>query len=151
VLEQLDGFYRGHSRAVAALADMVTRRLGMSAEERRDVHYGGLLHDIGKVMVPIEGLRSSRKSTPEEMDTLRKHPPFGMEIRKPIMLWRDVLPIVHAHHERWDGKGYPLGLADEQIPLGARVIAVADAFDAMTRVTPHRSPKTVDQALNELD
>ena len=150
-VEQLDIWYRGHSRAVAVFADMITRGLGMPDDERRDVHYGALLHDIGKVMVPSDVLRSSRKSTPEEMETLRKHSIFGMEILKPILLWSDILPIVHSHHEWWDGRGYPLGLSGEQIPLGARVIAVADAFDAMTRLTPHRSPKTTDQALNELE
>jgi putative nucleotidyltransferase with HDIG domain len=151
VLEQLDVWYRGHSRAVAALADMVTRRLGMPDDQRRDVHYGALLHDIGKVMVAGDVLRSPRRSTPEEMEAVRKHSTLGMEILKPILLWREVLPMVHAHHEWWDGRGYPLGLAGEQIPLGARVIAVADAFDAMTRTTPHRSPKTAEQALNELE
>jgi putative nucleotidyltransferase with HDIG domain len=151
VLEQLDVFYRGHSRATAALADMVTRRLGMTAEERRDVHYGALLHDIGKVMVPAELLRASRKSTSEEMAELRRHPAYGMEILKPIMLWEPLLPIVHLHHEWWDGRGYPVGLAGEQIPLGARVVSVAEAFDVMTRRTPHRQPRTPEGALAELE
>jgi putative nucleotidyltransferase with HDIG domain len=151
VLEQLDVYYRGHSRATAALADMVTRRLGMTPEERRNVHYAALLHDIGKVMVPGDVLRASRKSTAEDMEEIRKHPAYGMEILKPIMLWEPVLPIVHMHHEWWDGRGYPTGMAGEQIPLGARVVSVAEAFDAMTRRTPHRDPRTPEEALAELE
>ena len=151
VLEQLDVWYRGHSRATAALADMITRRLGMTPDERRDVHYAALLHDIGKVMVPGDVLRADHKSTPGEMEQLRKHPAYGMEILKPIMIWEPILPIVHLHHEWWDGRGYPLGLGGEQIPIGARVVAVAEAFDAMTRRTPHRNPRTPDEALAELE
>ena len=151
VLEQLDVFYRGHSRATAALADMVSRRLGMTPDERRNVHYAALLHDIGKVMVPADVLRAARKSTAEDMEELRKHPTYGLEILKPIMLWEPILPIVHGHHEWWDGKGYPNGISGEQIPLGARVVSVAEAFDAMTRRTPHRDPRTPDEALVELE
>lgn len=151
VLEQVDVHYRGHSRAVATLADMVTRRLGMAAEDRRAVHYAALLHDIGKVMVPSEVLKSSEPASAEDFEQLRQHAGMGMEILKPITMWAGLLPIVHSHHEWWDGKGYPLGLAGEQIPLGARVVAVADAFDAMTRKTPYSRPRTVPDAIAELE
>jgi putative nucleotidyltransferase with HDIG domain len=151
VLEQLEVWYRGHSRATAALADMVTRRLGMTADERRAVHYGALLHDIGKVIVPGEVLRAPRQCTPDEMELIRKHAAYGMEILKPIMIWEPLLPVVHLHHEWWDGTGYPIGLAGERIPLGARVVSVAAAFDAMTRRTPHRDPRLPEEALAELE
>jgi putative nucleotidyltransferase with HDIG domain len=151
VLEQLDVYYRGHSRAVASLADMITRRLGLPAEERRSVHYAALLHDIGKVMVPGELLRSAERSNPDEVEALRRHATYGMEILKPITMWAGILPIIHSHHEWWNGQGYPMGLSGEQIPLGARVVAVADAFDAMTRATPHHRHRTADEALAELE
>lgn len=151
VLEQVDVHYRGHSRAVATLADMVTRRLGMAPEDRRDVHYAALLHDIGKVMVPSEVLRAAEPASAEDFERLRQHAGLGMEILKPITMWAGILPIVHSHHEWFDGKGYPLGLAGDQIPLGARVVAVADAFDAMTRKTPYSTPRTVPEAIAELE
>jgi putative nucleotidyltransferase with HDIG domain len=151
VLEQVDVFYPGHSRGVAALADMVTRRLGLPPEERRAIHFGALLHDIGKLMLPSELLRSASRGNPAEMKALRQHATFGLEILKPITEWADLLPVVHSHHERWDGTGYPQGHAGEHIPLGARVVAVADAFDAMTRATPHGARRTVDEALAELE
>ncbi len=150
VLEQVDVLYPGHSRGVAALADMVTRRLGLPEDERRSIHFGALLHDIGKVMLPLELLRSANRDD-AEMKALQQHPTFGLEILKPISEWADLLPVVHSHHERWDGTGYPYGHAGEQIPLGARVVAVADAFDAMTRATPHGARRTPDEGLAELE
>ena len=150
VLEQVDVFYPGHSRGVAALSDMVTRRLGLEAEERRSIHFGALLHDIGKLMLPADLLRSADR-TPAEMKVLQQHATLGLEILKPITEWADILPVVHSHHERWDGTGYPFGQSGEQIPLGARVVAVADAFDAMTRATPHGARRTPEDALAELE
>lgn len=150
-LEAMDVFYPGHSRGVAALADMVTRRLGMSDAERRSVHYASLLHDIGKMMIDPEVLRQKGPITAEARKAMEEHPALGMQLLKPITLWEDVLPIIHSHHERWDGGGYPMGQKGEEIPLGARVIAIADAFDAMTRVTPHGKHRSADEALVELE
>jgi len=149
-LERMDIFYPGHSRAVAALADMVTRRIGMSDEERGHVHFAALLHDIGKLMVDPAVLKAE-KITEEGRRAMQEHPAFGVQILKSISLWEDLLPLIHAHHERWDGKGYPRGLGGEAIPLGARVIAIADAFDAMTRATPHGAHRTPEQGLAELE
>jgi putative nucleotidyltransferase with HDIG domain len=150
-LEAMDVFYPGHSRGVAALADMVTRRLGMSDVERRSVHYASLLHDIGKMMIDPEVLRAKGPITPEARKIMEDHPALGMQLLKPITLWEDILPIIHSHHERWDGGGYPMGQKAEEIPVGARVIAIADAFDAMTRVTPHGKHRSADEALTELE
>lgn len=151
MLEQMDKFYPGHSRSVAALSDMVTRRLGVPEAERRSIHYGALLHDIGKLKLRPALLSSFDPVDADEMKELHQHPTFGLEILKPITEWADLLPIVNAHHERWDGAGYPFGHAGEQIPLGARVVAVADAFDAMTRATPHGAKRSVEEALAELE
>jgi putative nucleotidyltransferase with HDIG domain len=150
-LETMDVFYPGHSRGTAALADMVTRRLGLSGAERRSVHYAALLHDIGKVMVDPVVLRSTGPIDEAGRRAMREHPALGMQILKPITLWEDILPMIHSHHERWDGDGYPLGQKGEEIPLGARVIAVAESFDAMTRVTPHGKNRSPDEGLTELE
>ena len=149
-LESRDVRYGGHSRAVASLSDMVTRRLGLADAERRDIHFAALLHDIGKVRLDASVLSWSTTKA-EALPMLQQHPILGVEILKPIVLWSGILPLIHAHHERWDGQGYPLGQAKEQIPLGARVIAVADAFDAMTRSTPHHVPLPPEQAIAELE
>ena len=149
LLEHMDIFYPGHSRAVAALADMMTRRLGMNDDERRHVHYAALLHDIGKVLVDPAVLKAER-ITEEGRRAMQEHAALGMQILKPISLWAELLPLIHAHHERWDGKGYPRGLAGEEIPVGARVIAIADAFDAMTRNTPHGKHRSPEQGLAEV-
>jgi putative nucleotidyltransferase with HDIG domain len=150
-LDRIDVFYPGHSRGVAALADMVTRRLGLPEEARRTVHFAALLHDIGKLKLDPALLSSNRPLTPEEREAVQQHPLLGVEMLRPISLWEDMLPIIHGHHERWDGKGYPAGLAGEDIPLGARVVAVAEVFDAMTRDTPYGPRRTPAEAVTELE
>ena len=150
-LERFDVFYPGHSRGGAALADMVTRRLGLGDAERRAVHYAALLHDIGKLKLDPSLLSAERRLTAEEVRLVQQHPVLGVEMLRPITLWEDILPIIHGHHERWDGRGYPAGLAGEDIPLGARVVAVADVFDAMTRQTPYGPKRTPAEALVELE
>ena len=117
-LEATDVHYPGHSRAVAALADMITRKLGLADEERRNIHFAALLHDIGKVMVDAAVLRHKGLLGAEARARLAEHPALGIELLRPITLWEGILPAVHSHHERWDGKGYPRGLEGEQIPLG---------------------------------
>jgi putative nucleotidyltransferase with HDIG domain len=150
-LDHIDVFYPGHSRGVAALADMVTRRLGLPEDTRRTVHFAALLHDIGKLKLDPALLSSNRPLTPEEREAVQQHPLLGVEMLRPISLWEDMLPIIHGHHERWDGKGYPAGLAGEDIPLGARVVAVAEVFDAMTRDTPYGPRRTPEEAVAELE
>jgi putative nucleotidyltransferase with HDIG domain len=149
-LESLDVHYPGHSRAVAALSDMITRRLGLGDEERRNVHFAALLHDIGKVRVDPEILRHRGLLGSEARARIIEHPSLGIELLRPMTVWAGILPAIHSHHERWDGQGYPRGLAGEQIPLGGRIIAVADAFDAMTR-NPHRPSRTPEEALLEIE
>jgi putative nucleotidyltransferase with HDIG domain len=150
-LERIDVFYPGHSRSVAALADMVTRRLGLAEAERRTVHYAALLHDIGKIKLEPGLLSASRRLTEEEVRLVQQHPLLGVEMLRPITIWKDILPIIHGHHERWDGRGYPAGLAGEDIPLGARIVAVVEVFDAMTRDTPYGPKRTPSEALAELE
>jgi putative nucleotidyltransferase with HDIG domain len=150
-LDRIDVFYPGHSRSVAALADMVTRRLGLAEGERRTVHYAALLHDIGKIKLGPGLLSANRRLTEEELRLVQQHPVLGVEMLRPVILWEDILPIIHGHHERWDGRGYPAGLAGEDIPLGARVVAVVEVFDAMTRDTPYGPKRTPAEAIAELE
>ena len=147
-LETLDVNCPGQSRGVAELSDMITRHMGLTDEERRNIHYGALLHDIGKVRLDRALLEEPGRLPPEGRLLLQEHCRLGMEMLKPISLWEDT---VSAHHERWDGKGYPRALAGESIPLGARIVAVADAFYAMGRQTAYTKRRTVDERLHELE
>ena len=148
-LDQMDVLYHGHSRAVAALADMLTRRLGMSDLERRHIHYAALLHDIGKVSLDPALLHGPISE--EQLRLIREHPALGVQLLRPITAWEEILPLILSHHERWDGRGYPSGLQGEEIPIGARVINVVDSFDAMIRDTPHGPGRTPEEALAELE
>ncbi len=150
VLERLDIHYPGHSRRVAALADMTSRRLGLSQSERRAIHFGALLHDIGKIRIDPK-LLASADSLGNARAEIQRHPTLGLEILRSISAWEDILPVVHSHHERWDGRGYPRALKGQEIPIGACIVAVADAFDAMTRQTPHGSHKSEAEGLRELE
>jgi putative nucleotidyltransferase with HDIG domain len=150
LLDGLDVSYSGHSRRVAALSDMVTRRLGLSDGERRHVHFGALLHDIGKMRVGLDILGSTGLLSDAQRQLVRQHPSLGVEILRPITQWEEILMIVQLHHERWDGTGYPHGLAGEAIPLGARVVAVAEVFEAMTRRVPFPPGRTPSEALAEI-
>jgi len=151
LLDSQDRHFAGHSRAVAAYSDMVTRRLGLSDEERGTIHFAALLHDIGKLMLGPEILSQEGKMNEEAWKLMREHPTRGLEMLRPITKWEGLLPIVHAHHERWDGKGYPRELAGEAIPLGARIVGVAEAFDVMTRRTPQGPRRSPEEALAELE
>jgi putative nucleotidyltransferase with HDIG domain len=150
LLDGLDVSYTGHSRKVAALTDLLTRRMGLTERERRVIHFGGLLHDIGKMRLGLDILGSRTVLTPAQRTAVRGHPALGVEILRPITLWEEILPIVQCHHERWDGKGYPNGLSEDAIPLGARVVAIAEVFDAMRRGVPYPPGRTVDEALQEI-
>jgi putative nucleotidyltransferase with HDIG domain len=150
-LERQDHFSPGHSRRVAALADMLTRRMGMSDVERRHTHFAALLHDIGKIMLDPSALKEEAYETEQGLLVMQQHPALGVELLRPVTVWEDVLPVIHAHHERWDGAGYPAGLAGEDIPLGARIVAVAEAFDTMTREVSYGVRRTPEAALAELE
>jgi putative nucleotidyltransferase with HDIG domain len=151
ILNSQDLFNKGHTRMVATLADMMTRRLGLSDHERRRVHYAALLCDIGKIRIHPSLLNTAERYVPEARRQMEAHTVLGVEMLKPITLFAELLPLIHSHHERWDGKGYPTGLAGEDIPLGARVIAVADAFDAMTHGRPYAPALTPEDAIGELE
>jgi putative nucleotidyltransferase with HDIG domain len=151
LLDAQDPRYAGHSHAVATLADMMTRRLGLSEPERRTIHFAALLHDVGKLRLASELLASDRLLTAEEVEQMRQHPALGVELLRPISRWSALAPAIHAHHERWDGEGYPRGLRGQETPLGGRIVAVAEAFEAMTRATAQRSGLSTEDALREIE
>lgn len=136
-----------HSRRVAELAEAIARQLGLDPDQVELIRSAGRVHDIGKIAVPDAVLLKPGRLTDEEFALMKKHPVAGAEILDRFPEYRRGRSIVLHHHERWDGKGYPAGLAGRQIPLGARIMAVADSFDAMTSSRPYREGMPVSKAL----
>lgn len=128
----------GHSERVTNYALEMAGHLELSEQERLDLHRGGLLHDVGKIGISAAILNKPGKLSEEEMEAMRQHPVIGGRILAPIEAFRSALPVVLYHHEAWDGSGYPEGLAGEGIPRLARILAVADVFDALTSDRPYR-------------
>jgi len=132
ILMAKDAYIRYHSEAVARLSQMICEEMGLDERTTETVHYGGLLHDVGKIGIRLDKLHSPGRLSTEDVDVMRQHPDLAKFILEPLNVLEEVKPIVYHHHERWDGRGYPGGLLGEEIPLGARVVAVADAYDAIT-------------------
>ncbi|WP_027357464.1 HD domain-containing phosphohydrolase [Desulfofundulus thermocisternus] len=149
-LEARDTYTRGHSLRVAKLARLCARFLGLGAGEQEQVYMAGLLHDIGKIGVRENILLKPGPLTPEERKEMQGHPEVGARILEPAGFPGGVTAAVRHHHEDYGGGGYPDGLSGEEIPLLARIIRVADAYDAMTSARPYRKALTPDQAFNEL-
>jgi len=149
-LESKDLATHDHAARLADLADRVTDHLGLGESAQDAIRLGACLHDIGKVAVPEELLRKPGPLTPEEFDIVRRHPETGAAILTDIKTWEDVRLIVRHHHERFDGRGYPDRLRATQIPFGARIVSVVDAFDVMRSGRPYSRPKSADEILAEL-
>ncbi len=149
-LEARDPYLRGHSARVTSFAESLARLLGWAGERLDVLRLGGSLHDVGKIAVNPRVLRKSGPLTDEELAQIRRHPVTGARLVECFDDFEAALPYVLHHHERWDGSGYPHGLQGETIPVEARLLGVADAFDAMTSRRAYRSALTVDQALTEL-
>ncbi len=150
-IEARDPYTRGHSARVTALAEAIARRLGWSEERLESLRVGGPLHDIGKLAVSDEVLRKEGRLDDHELAQIREHPKIGAKLLLKVSALREAIPYVLYHHERWDGTGYPSGKAGDEIPLEARVLAVADAFDAMTSNRPYRRALTREQAMAEVE
>jgi HD-GYP domain-containing protein (c-di-GMP phosphodiesterase class II) len=148
-VEERDQTY-GHGARVATLAEPVAELLGWEPDRLESLRFGAPLHDIGKVSICRDVLRKTGPLTLEELGAIRQHPRAGAELVLPIRSAHRALPYVLFHHERWDGDGYPSGLRGRSIPLEARLLAVADAFDAMTSPRPYRPVLSIDQALVEI-
>jgi len=139
-----------HSRRVAEYAVMAATRLSLSNEEKKIIEYAAVLHDIGLLSVPDSVLNKREKLTREEWDMIRAHPVIGYNLLRGIPSLNQVSKLILCHHERFDGKGYPCGLKGDTIPIGARVLAVADAFDSMTVKHAYRAAMSPQNALAEI-
>ncbi|MCO8121206.1 HD-GYP domain-containing protein [Stieleria sp. TO1_6] len=138
-LDAKDAYTCGHSNRVAELSYQLASRLGYDDAQLANIRMGGILHDIGKIGVDDSVLRKTSQLTDQEFEQIKRHPVLGYEILKGIEQFSGILPAVRHHHERCDGTGYPDGLAGHEIPRDAQIMAVADAFDAMTSDRPYRS------------
>lgn len=143
-IDAKDPYTCGHSDRVARISVRLAQELGCDQETLKTIYLGGLLHDVGKIGIEDDVLRKPGKLTPAEFEHIKTHAEIGYNILRDLKQLGSVLPIVRHHHESWDGSGYPMGLAGEEIPFLARVVAVADAFDAMGSDRPYR--KGMDEA-----
>lgn len=148
-IDAKDRYTCGHSQRVAHLSTRLALAIGYTPEQAERIRIAGLVHDVGKIGVPEAVLGKAGKLSDEEFNAIKRHPEIGHRILKDIPLLSDVLPGVLHHHERWDGRGYPHGLAGEAIPQQARIIALADTFDAMSSNRSYRSALKREQVLEE--
>lgn len=146
-IDAKDRYTRHHSSRVQQYALLIGEQMGLSEDLMEALRTGGLLHDVGKLGVPDFILSKPGSLTPDELRRVQEHPVLGYEILKPLPFPWDVLPVVRSHHERYDGKGYPDGLAGEEIPQVARVLAVADVYDAVTSERPYRKAWSHEKAV----
>jgi putative nucleotidyltransferase with HDIG domain len=149
-LDARDPYTAGHSERVSVVSVAIGRELGLGLEALEVLRLGALLHDIGKIGVPDEVLRKPGALTSAEYDTIKQHPVLGARILRSVPFLARHLPIVELHHERPDGRGYPYGLRGDDIPLPARIVHVADAYDAMTSARAYRRAMPSSEALREL-
>lgn len=150
-LEARDPYTAFHSERVAAIATDVGREMGLEERELELLERGARLHDIGKVGVPDRILRKEQTLSEEEWAWMRRHPELGEMLLRPLVHYLgNVIPVVLYHRERFDGRGYPQGLSGNEIPLLARIVAVADAYEAMTSDRPYRRAKKPEKAMREL-
>lgn len=145
-VEARDAYTGKHAERVAAYGIEIQRALGINRPDAPEIEFGFLLHDIGKVAIPDAILYKPGALTAEEREQMARHPEIGAEIVDGIEFLQEAAKVVRSHHERWDGSGYPDGLQGEEIPIAARVFAVADVFDALTTDRPYRPALGLDQA-----
>jgi len=149
-IDAKDPYTRGHSQRVMEYTLLAGSSLSLSPEEIETLEYASILHDVGKIAIDSWILNKPESLNKLEWDVIREHPSIGANLLKGIPFLENASELVLYHHERYDGKGYPDGLKGENIPIGARLIAVADAFDTMTTDRAYRSALTVDYSINEL-
>lgn len=150
-VEAKDSYTRGHSDRVADYSVLIGKYLNLSDEELRILRIGGLFHDIGKIGVPDTILLKESKLTDEEYSEIKNHPSIGKQILLNASIFKDMIPIVYHHHEKYNGTGYPSGLSGENIPLLARIAAIADTFDAMTTNRSYRKSLPLDVVRAEFE
>ncbi|MFQ5670654.1 MAG: HD domain-containing phosphohydrolase [Acidobacteriota bacterium] len=149
-LDSRDSETQGHSMRVSEYTALVARHMGISEPELTDIRRGALLHDVGKIGIPDAILRKPGPLTEEEWKIMKEHPVLGYRMLRGITFLEGAIPIVLAHQEKFDGTGYPQHLAGEQIPLGARIFAVVDTYDAITSTRPYRAGRSYEVARDEI-
>jgi putative nucleotidyltransferase with HDIG domain len=149
-IDEKDPYTRGHSGRVAKYSTLIGRELGLSAEELDKLRIAALLHDVGKIGVEDRVLKKPGALTPEEFDLMKQHTVKGANIMRPVSQLKEMLPGIELHHEHMDGRGYPYGLTEQQIPMMARIIGVADTLDAMTTNRPYQTAMDIDYALGRI-
>jgi putative two-component system response regulator len=150
-IEVRDAYTRGHVERVMNYALSIAEELDWTPVTLNYLRFGSILHDIGKIHVSEQILRKKGSLTGEEWLEMRKHPETGAELIKAIPFLEHAIPIILYHHERWNGSGYPYGLKETAIPVAARVVAIADSFDAMTTMRPYREVLSPEQAYQEIE
>lgn len=143
-------YTRGRSARVMELAGRLASMIGLTDEEIADIEYAARIHNLGLINSSQRLIRMPRRLSPNELSAARNHSQVGADIMRPIEFLAPIVPMVRCHHAHWDGSGFPAGLEGEQIPLGARVILLADAFEAMCSERPHRPAMSTDEALTEI-
>ena len=149
-IDARDPYTSGHSERVTRFSVMIAEGMGFQGESLEELRYASLLHDIGKIRIRDAILHKPGKLTDEEFEEMKRHPEYGVEIMQPVRAFQCILPYMLHHHERVDGRGYPHGLQGESIPLQARIMCVADCFDAMTSDRPYRQGMPIEAAVSEL-
>ena len=149
-IEARDPYTVGHSARVTQYAVAIAESMGLSSEEVEELRLAGLLHDLGKIGVPDSILNKAGRLSEEEYSAIKMHPALSMRIIEPLPHLGNIIPIIYHHHERYDGNGYMDGKAGDKIPLGARIIAVEDSFEAMTSDRPYRKALSREEAMSEL-
>jgi putative nucleotidyltransferase with HDIG domain len=150
-IDAKDPYTRGHSDRVTRMSLKIALQYGFTEERLESLEYGALLHDIGKIGIKDEVLQKPGALSSEEYQYIQEHPLIGVKIVEGLDFFKDKIPMIRHHHEHFDGSGYPDGLVGETIPLEARIIAVPDAFDAMTSARPHREMMPLQDVLMELE
>ena len=151
-IEARDPYTSGHSQRVARYSRVIARLIGMSSRHVEEIGTAALLHDVGKIheeFAPI--LRQPRKLSEAEFEVMKTHSAKGAVLVSKVSQFKTIVSAVRGHHEAWNGKGYPDALAGDEIPLGARIITIADTIDAMTTIRPYRPPRTLDEVFTELE
>ena len=149
-IQARDHYTEEHSQRVTETSLKIAAQLNCSKKDMESLRIASVLHDVGKIAVPDSVLLKPGSLTLEEFLIIKNHPTIGENILRPVILLESERKIIQCHHERWDGKGYPLGLAGTEIPYLARIMAVADSFDAMTSNRPYRPAMPLEKAIDEL-
>jgi len=150
LLEMHDIYTKGHSENVAKLASKLAKKMGLSQKIINDTYWTGMVHDMGKILIPIELLNKSEKLTEEEYELIKEHPVLGSQALENSDSLKHISEYVRYHHERWDGKGYPDGLSGYEIPIVAQIIQVADSWDAMRSKRVYKRALSFEEAFEEI-